>query len=315
MPPSAPGPTAPSTTRATYSSMAEKAEQGVQPSPPKNASPSAPASGGTSNNKASSSAPHHPQRRGGGGGGGYQKPPPSRHRHQHQQQHGPKKQGGEEEEEQVYVLTLLTDPAHERAMSALRRRWFPAHRLKVANAHMTLFHALPGRLLDTIKRDLAATATSMEGFEIEAGRGDVFRMGWKGVAVHVRGCEERVGKMRRGLIERWEVLGEREEEAGVDGADPVMFEQGEGKHHGASGGGEGKMEGVLSEQDARRGWKAHYTIMNKEEDREKVDECFDELRRGFETTRATVLGLRLWRYDRGWWRQEQDFVFGGENSQ
>ncbi|KAK6839239.1 hypothetical protein PG987_005105 [Apiospora arundinis] len=180
MPPSAPNPTAPSTTRATYSSMAKKAEQGAQPSPPKNASPSAPTSGGTSNNKASSSAPHHPQRRSGGGGGGYQKPPPSRHRHQHQQQHGPKKQGVGEEAEQVYVLTLLTDPAHERAMSALRRRWFPAHRLKVENAHMTLFHALPGRLLDTIKRDLAATATSMEGFEIEAGRGGCVSDGAEG---------------------------------------------------------------------------------------------------------------------------------------
>ncbi|KAK8004829.1 hypothetical protein PG990_010866 [Apiospora arundinis] len=35
MPPSAPGPTASGTTRATYLSMAKKAEQGAQPSPRK----------------------------------------------------------------------------------------------------------------------------------------------------------------------------------------------------------------------------------------------------------------------------------------
>lgn len=188
-------------------------------------------------------------------------------------------------------------------MSALRRQWFPAHRLKV-DAHMTLFHALPGRLLETVKQDLAETAARTERFALEVDlREDVFRMGRKGVAVQVRGpCEGVVGKMRRGLIDRWEQMGEIPSATNGGGNNTAASEE--------------KMHGVLSAQDARRGWKAHYTIMNKEEDPARVDECFNELRGGDSSrlepgqARGTVLGLRLWRYDRGWWRQEEDFLFG-----
>ncbi|KAK7972175.1 hypothetical protein PG988_006309 [Apiospora saccharicola] len=192
-------------------------------------------------------------------------------------------------------------------MSALRRQWFPAQRLKV-DAHMTLFHALPGRLLQTIKRDLAEAAASTQEFKVEVNlRQDVWRMGRKGVAVSVRGrgagldLEGTVGGMRRGLIDRWEEMGETI--AVIDGKEQV---------------GDEKMHGVLSAQDARRGWKAHYTIMNKEEDPARVEECFHELRGDSSglgpavKSQGTVLGLRLWRYDRGWWRQEEDFLFTGE---
>lgn len=272
-------PSATEGTRATYASMAQK-QQGQQQQPlPPDAPPS------IQGKSKSSAAPRDSRPR--GRGGGYQKPPPPSPRQQH---HGRKRRGqGEEDEDDVYVVTLLTDAAHERAMSALRRRWFPAHRLKV-DAHLTLFHALPGRLLGTLKDDLAAAAAAegMGGLEGRAGGEDVFRMGRKGVAVHVRGCEGRVGEMRRGLIERWEALGEE---------------------------GAAATAGVLSAQDARRDWKAHYTIMNKEEDPARVEACFRELRDGLGEVRAEVLGLRLWRYDRGWWRQEQDFMFAGGRSQ
>ncbi|KAK7947157.1 uncharacterized protein PG986_011478 [Apiospora aurea] len=273
-------------TPVTYASMA-KSKRGVkrqeqQPLYTDGSPSSTPASHGRNTNNTSSSQPSQQtpqhQRRGGGRGRGghaayYQRPSSQRQQRQHS------RKGHTEEEEDVYVLTLLTDPAHERAMSALRRRWFPAQRLKV-DAHMTLFHALPGRLLSEIKRDLAATAANSETLAVEAGREGVFRMGRKGVAIKVQGYEGMIG----------------------GGGEAGRICWGE------------KTNGVLSAQDARRDWMAHYTIMNKEEDAARVEECFNELRGGLEQTRGTVLGLRLWRYDRGWWRQEEDFLFGSGSS-
>lgn len=326
----------PSSTPATYSSMV-KNERGRK-RPVRADAPPSPSSHHNSDTKSTTTTPSQPDRhpqqqpppqqqhrggrgRGRGGGRGshtstyYQTPPPS-HQPQNQHprqarrdwQHSNREQAAHEED--VYVLTLLTDPAHERAMSALRRQWFPARWLKV-DAHMTLFHALPGQFLDTIKKDLAETAARTQEFAVEVDlREDVWRMGRKGVAVQVRGpCEGMVGKMRRWLIDRWEQMGE-ETAATTD-------YQGNGAN-----GGEGKTHGVLSAQDARRRWKAHYTIMNKEEDPARVEECFNDLRGGGRGSSGlglarsgTVLGLRLWRYDRGWWRQEEDFLFGGGNSQ
>ncbi|KAK7906598.1 hypothetical protein PG985_016335 [Apiospora marii] len=239
----------------------------------------------------------------------YQTPRPSQQPHHGRKkgQHNKHEEATQQEEDDVYVLTLLTDPAHEQAMSALRRQWFPARRLKV-DAHMTLFHALPGRLLETIKRDLGATAARTEKFPVEVDlREDAFRMGRKGVAVQVRGpCEGIVGNMRRGLIDRWEQMGETA--SAINGSENMVASE------------EEKTHGVLSVQDVRRGWKAHYTIMNKEDDPARVEECFNELRGGVNDhlgpgqAKGTVLGLRLWRYDRGWWRQEEDFLFSGGSS-
>ncbi|KAK8102027.1 hypothetical protein PG984_015173 [Apiospora sp. TS-2023a] len=258
------------------------------------------------------------------------------HQHQHQNQNQPAHHGRktgqpnnnnhrkeaaahhQEEEEDVYVLTLLTDPSHERAMSALRRQWFPAHRLKV-DAHMTLFHALPGHLLETMKRDLADAAANTQEFKVEVDlRQDVWRMGRKGVAVSVRGAqldlEGVVGGMRRGLIDRWKEMGEDENTTTAAAASADGSEKNIVVAHGREK--EEKTHGVLSAQDSRRGWKAHYTIMNKEEDPARVEECFHELRGGSSGLRparseGAVMGLRLWRYDRGWWRQEEDFLFSG----
>ncbi|KAK8024652.1 hypothetical protein PG993_012718 [Apiospora rasikravindrae] len=258
--------------------------------------------GSNTNNPSSSQRSQqssHQQRRGRARGGyaAYYRTPSSQQQQHHQIQHTRKEHNAEEED--VYVLTLLTDPVHERAMSDLRRRWFPAQRLKV-DAHMTLFHALPGRFLNTIKQDLADTAAKTDKLTVEAGSDGVFRMGRKGVAVKVQGCEGVVGKMRRGLIDRWEELCGDEEAAVEETPDGPV--------------GGGKTHGVLSAQDSRRDWKAHYTIMNKEENSARVEDCFNELRGTLEQTRGTVLGLRLWRYDRGWWRQEEDFLFEGGSS-
>lgn len=65
---------------------------------------------------------------------------------------------------------------------------------------------------------------------------------------------------------------------------------------------------VLSEQDQRRGWKGHYTIMNKEDDAERIEECLNEVG-NFGGSSGRAMGLRLWRYDRGWWKDAEDFLF------
>lgn len=47
-----------------------------------------------------------------------------------------------------YVLTLLTDPAHNHSMNSLRKTYFPPKLNKIP-AHITLFHALPGSKLES----------------------------------------------------------------------------------------------------------------------------------------------------------------------
>ena len=69
-----------------------------------------------------------------------------------------------------------------------------------------------------------------------------------------------------------------------------------------------KWEEFLSEQD--RSFRAHYTVQNKVEDEAIVQRTMGELKDGFEGSPGTVLGLRLWKYERGFWRWERDFVFG-----
>lgn len=73
-----------------------------------------------------------------------------------------------------------------------------------------------------------------------------------------------------------------------------------------------KWHDVLSRQD-RGAFRGHYTLMNKVDDPEKVEKCFEEVRQELEPhgVPGTALGLSLWRYDKGWWRHEHDFAFSG----
>lgn len=202
--------------------------------------------------------------------------------HQRQGTHQPRTS---KEEEQLYVLTLLTDAKLHHEMTALRRTWFPEKLLKV-DAHITLFHALPGSRLAEIKRDLMETTRDMERFELKAGRQGVFRMS-KGVGIEVdKYSLTRSRNLREGLRSQWN--GE------VEGA---------------------QEEGWLSEQDARKGWKGHYTVMNKENDKHRMDKCYEELTGDWNGGKGIVNGLRLWRYDKGWWRKTEDFYFGGGQPQ
>ncbi|KAL9014358.1 MAG: hypothetical protein Q9173_000995, partial [Seirophora scorigena] len=72
---------------------------------------------------------------------------------------------------------------------------------------------------------------------------------------------------------------------------------------------EGQWGRFLSKQD--RGFRAHYTLQNKVDDREVVWKTLEEVRAGFEGSRGTVEGLALWLYVRGYWKLRQVFPFIG----
>lgn len=55
------------------------------------------------------------------------------------------------------IVTLAIDPASQRRFDDLRREHFPRERNHLT-AHVTLFHALPGDQLPTLRDDLASMA-------------------------------------------------------------------------------------------------------------------------------------------------------------
>ena len=68
----------------------------------------------------------------------------------------------------------------------------------------------------------------------------------------------------------------------------------------------GKWEGWLSRQD--KSFEPHYTIQNKVE-RDVAVRTLKEVER-LRDMRGVVDGLTLWRYDKGYWKHERDFMFG-----
>lgn len=131
----------------------------------------------------------------------------------------------------VYVLTLLTDAKHHAEVSVLRRDWFPAKLLKV-DAHVTLFHALPGSRMNEIRDDLARMVGNSKPFNVRMDRSGVFRMG-KGVGIEM-GPQSlgRASEIREGLRKKWDG-----EERGVDMVKANSEE---------------RNDRFLSEQDARK---------------------------------------------------------------
>ncbi|KAI0161874.1 hypothetical protein GGR52DRAFT_586131 [Hypoxylon sp. FL1284] len=146
-----------------------------------------------------------------------------------------------ETNETYYVLTLQTDPAHHRAMCALRARHFPPALLRVA-AHISLFHALPGSSLPEVRAHVAASASQTPRFAIRAA-GPPLRLGRRGVGVRVDGLAP-AAALVAGVQEAW--------------------------------------GGMLSAQD-RSAFRGHYTVTNKEDDPEKVERCFEDVRRALGT--------------------------------
>lgn len=176
------------------------------------------------------------------------------------------------EDEPLFVLTLLTDKRHQQAMTALRRQWFPPDLLKV-DAHVTLFHALPGSRLAQVKQDIADVAARTQKFKIAVAVKGVFNMG-KGVGIKCSNIGAFISKaysIRGELRDKWEPF--------------------------------------LSKQDKHKKWAGHYTIMNKQDDKEEVQKCLAYLREGHANSKGTVEGLTLWQYDRGWWKEDEVFEF------
>ncbi|KAF4454247.1 hypothetical protein F53441_3247 [Fusarium austroafricanum] len=188
--------------------------------------------------------------------------------HQRREAHIPK---GSTEEEKLYILTLLTDKHHHENMMALRRQWFPSKLLRV-DAHITLFHALPGSKLSELKQDISDSAARTSKFEVGVGVKGVFEMG-KGASIHVYTGQKEAASIRSELRDKWEPF--------------------------------------LSNQDRREKWRGHYTIMNKQDDKEEVQKCLAYLRDGHAESRGTAEGFCLWLYDRGWWREEEVYMFLG----
>lgn len=71
-----------------------------------------------------------------------------------------------------------------------------------------------------------------------------------------------------------------------------------------------RWEPFLSKQDAK-GFKAHWTVMNKVDDEEKVETAFRELCEWAKQEGAAgqADGLVLWRYNHGRWEFEREFPF------
>ena len=182
------------------------------------------------------------------------------------------------QQEPVYVLTLLTDDAHQKRMTALRKKYFPP-KLNKLGAHLTLFHALPeSKLESTIIPTITRVAAEWQPFSVNAAK--PFRMK-KGFAISVPKNQggDLAQKVHGVLLGAWEG------------------------------------EGWLSEQDAG-GMRAHYTIMNKVDDEGEVADAMEEVSGSWKGDRGTVVGLGLWRYEKGYWRWVEAFEFGmKENKQ
>ena len=219
-----------------------------------------------------------------------------RHHQHHRPEHGPRRPeyhqprptstaGSKEQNPRIlYVLTLLTDEAHHRTMTALRQLHFPA-RLNKLSAHVTLFHALPGAHLAEIKRDLKSVAATTSTFAIET-RMPPFRMR-KGVGIHVSPVRSNDGSSSNDADDNNQIH--------------AIFT------HLRS-----LWLSWLSPQDRdRRSFRPHYTIQNKVDDPAIVDRCFREIETEFPGSTGQVRGLTLYLYDRGWWKWEDEFLFRG----
>jgi hypothetical protein len=192
-------------------------------------------------------------------------------RHERSENHKPNLPG---EEEEHYVLTLRTDATHSKAMTTLRAKWFPAQLLKV-DAHVTLFHALPGSKLREVKQDIATLAATATAFKLKTSKEGVYEMG-KGAGIRLSDLghdhgQKKAARIRAELRAKWAPF--------------------------------------LSQQDKQERWRGHYTIMNKENNKERVSKCLWDLKDGQGDSRGTAEGLNLWRYDYGRWREVETFHF------
>ena len=67
------------------------------------------------------------------------------------------------------ILTLTLEPALADPLNELRKEHFPPER-NVLDAHVTLFHALPGEHGDAVRRDLEVRCEATPAFEVRVPR-------------------------------------------------------------------------------------------------------------------------------------------------
>lgn len=210
-----------------------------------------------------------------------------------------------------YVLTLHTDRAHHTSMTKLRNTYFPP-KLNKLDAHITLFHALPGQKLDTeVLPAIKDIVSGTKSYRIRAT--GPFRLKL-GVGISIADDIEYANKGKNGRNMTRIIHAELRKKWGT----------------------------WLSDQDSRP-VKAHYTVMNKVNNDQVVEKALKELeasfREGFdlsagsfdhETTsqpdgskgdeidkkeklvlEGLVQGLTLWTYDErsGRWTNPSHFDF------
>ena len=160
-------------------------------------------------------------------------------------------------------------------MTQLRNKYFPKHLNKLA-AHLTLFHALPGSRLDSdIIPVIEQVVRTTSPFSITASQ--PFQLSKRGIAIAILPDQggARAKEVRDQLQAPW------------------------------------KKQGFLSQQDAAKTGRSfpHYTVMNKVDEDAEIQKALHELERDFEPDQDTVIGLALYRYDKGWWRWVTKFDF------
>jgi 2'-5' RNA ligase len=95
------------------------------------------------------------------------------------------------------ILTLGLDPSSFEVLNALRKEHFPPER-NFLDAHVTLFHKLPGEQEDSLKTTLASLANSTSVFNLNF---STLRFLGKGVAVNVESTE--LLELRKKLVAAW----------------------------------------------------------------------------------------------------------------
>ncbi|KAI0109760.1 hypothetical protein F4814DRAFT_424527 [Daldinia grandis] len=190
--------------------------------------------------------------------------------HRRRENHRPKT-NVPEGEETYYVLTLQTDAAHHQAVCSLRERYFPPSLLRVG-AHISLFRALPGSALPSLRKDITSAAACITPFMIQAA-GPPIPMGRGGVVVPVVGLEP-AERLVRELQVKWHDVLSRQDRGAFRGHYTLM----------------NKVD------------DPEVVARCLEELRRKFQ---------LEGCPGKALGLSLWRYDHGWWRHDTDFPFLG----
>ncbi len=105
------------------------------------------------------------------------------------------------------VVTLRMESAAAARFTALRQAHFPAHR-NWLDAHITLFHALPGERLQQVLEDVTRRAAVTSPFILHVDR--VLFLGG-GVAYAIASADAE--QLRRTLAEGWEALLSRQDRA------------------------------------------------------------------------------------------------------